>query len=37
VTALVDGSVLIAAAFEDHTHNAAADRWFQRFDGTYAT
>lgn len=37
MTALLDGSFLIAATFQDHTHNVAADRWLQRSGERYAT
>lgn len=37
MTILVDASVLIAGAFEDHTHNVAADHWFENLDQNYAT
>ncbi|MGI8679279.1 MAG: TA system VapC family ribonuclease toxin [Jatrophihabitans sp.] len=37
MTVLLDASVLIAAAFEDHEHNDAADGWLADLGDTYAT
>lgn len=37
VTVLLDSSVLIAAAFQGHTHYAAADRWLHDLGESFAT
>jgi toxin-antitoxin system PIN domain toxin len=37
VTILLDSSVLVAAAFRDHVHNAAADDWLAGTDDGVAT
>ena len=37
MSVLLDSSVLIAAAFQAHVHNAAADLWLGSFGGSYAT
>ncbi len=37
MTVLLDSSVLIAAAFQGHVHNGAADGWLGRVDESWAT
>ncbi|WP_375497743.1 TA system VapC family ribonuclease toxin [uncultured Jatrophihabitans sp.] len=37
MTVLLDSSVLIAAAFQGHTHYAAADTWLEQLDERWAT
>jgi toxin-antitoxin system PIN domain toxin len=37
MTVLLDSSLLMAAAFEDHVHSGAADRWLEELEEQYAT
>jgi uncharacterized protein len=37
VTVLLDATVLIALAVEDHVHHGAAERWFAGHDDMFAT
>jgi toxin-antitoxin system PIN domain toxin len=37
VTTLLDANVLIALVVSDHVHHDAAEAWFARLDGSFAT
>lgn len=37
MSVLLDSSVLIALALDEHVHNAPADGWFAELDGRFAT